>query len=326
MKKVLLFLSLLILFSGVVSALECGDYITEDTVLTEDLLDCSTLFGIRIGSDNIVLDCDGHSIDGSYFKNSIGIYLYLRDNVVVKNCVVKDFYYGMFINAQNASVTENNFLDNNRTGISIRGDSSGSNNHFIGFNNFERNYLYGLILGSNNSVVQGNNFLDSIYAGLNIYLGGNNMIMDNVMGYNGLYGTQVSHSIDNTFWNNSFIGNGVKGAREVSIGNNWNVSNTGNYWSDFKTNIGYPYYYQIFGIGNGIDWHPIVFDKDNDGILDEDDECPNTVEEQIIYGCSCNQILDLKPGEDTATNRDGCSQGVIDVFTDAKGWAKDLFS
>jgi hypothetical protein len=33
----------------------------------------------------------------------------------------------------------------------------------------------------------------------------------------------------------------------------------------------------------------------------------------------------LKPGEDTATNREGCSKGIVEVFTKGIGWAKDLF-
>jgi len=67
-------------------------------------------------------------------------------------------------------------------------------------------------------------------------------------------------------------------------------------------------------------------DDDNDGVLDADDICPNTPteEEVITRGCSCSQILEKKPGEDTAENRQGCSKGLIDVFTKAIGWAKDF--
>lgn len=69
----------------------------------------------------------------------------------------------------------------------------------------------------------------------------------------------------------------------------------------------------------------IILDRDNDEVLDNEDKCPNTEGEQIVYGCSCEQILDLKPGEDTAENREECSKGLIDVFTKVIGWAKDLF-
>jgi hypothetical protein len=69
----------------------------------------------------------------------------------------------------------------------------------------------------------------------------------------------------------------------------------------------------------------LVLDSDGDGIPDADDKCPNTEGEQLVYGCSCEQVLELKPGEDTAENRQGCSQGLLNVFENAIGWAKDLF-
>ena len=71
--------------------------------------------------------------------------------------------------------------------------------------------------------------------------------------------------------------------------------------------------------------NPAIKDSDNDGIIDDEDKCSGTITGQVIYGCSCEQILELKPGEDTATNRKGCSKGIINVFTKAIGWAKDIF-
>ena len=42
-------------------------------------------------------------------------------------------------------------------------------------------------------------------------------------------------------------------------------------------------------------------DSDNDGFIDNEDLCMDTTDkepkEPIIYGCSCKQILDLKPGK-----------------------------
>ncbi len=97
---------------------------------------------------------------------------------------------------------------------------------------------------------------------------------------------------------------------------------------------------QVLSIDSGLTWWhsypandfmfeisgtPVVKDSDNDGIIDNEDKCPNTEGEQIIYGCSCKQILELKPGKDTKENQEKCSKGIIDVFTKAIGWAKDIF-
>ena len=72
-----------------------------------------------------------------------------------------------------------------------------------------------------------------------------------------------------------------------------------------------------------------ISDLDNDGVLDKDDKCPGTTTEQpnqpVIYGCSCLQILELKPGKDEGELKKGCSKGTIRVFTKQIGWARNLF-
>jgi len=80
---------------------------------------------------------------------------------------------------------------------------------------------------------------------------------------------------------------------------------------------------ELYGGNNR--FYPFVSDEDKDGVLDEDDKCPNTVEEQIVYGCSCKQILGLKPGNNKGELKKGCSKGTINVFTKQIGWAKTSF-
>jgi len=97
---------------------------------------------------------------------------------------------------------------------------------------------------------------------------------------------------------------------------------------------------QVLSVDSGLTWWhiypsndfmfeilgtPAIKDSDNDGVIDDEDKCSGTMTEQVIYGCSCEQILELKPGEDTRENQEGCSKGIIDVFTKDIGWAKDLF-
>ena len=65
-------------------------------------------------------------------------------------------------------------------------------------------------------------------------------------------------------------------------------------------------------------------DDDNDGVLDSEDKCSNTIEKQIIYGCSCEQILTFKLGISKGELKNGCSKGIINVFIKQIGWAKNL--
>ena len=67
---------------------------------------------------------------------------------------------------------------------------------------------------------------------------------------------------------------------------------------------------------------PIGLDSDGDGVNDAVDKCPDTTGLQEAYGCSCRQILDLKPGEDEGELKNGCSAGTIEVFKKQIGWAE----
>ena len=58
-----------------------------------------------------------------------------------------------------------------------------------------------------------------------------------------------------------------------------------------------------------------LLDEDDDGIPDSEDKCPNTIGAQIIYGCSCEQILVFKPGKNNGELKNECSKGTINVFT-----------
>ncbi len=75
-----------------------------------------------------------------------------------------------------------------------------------------------------------------------------------------------------------FIGNGVNGYESFnSNNNNWNLDGVGNFWSDFASNDGYPTYYDISGLGTGVDWYPLseIGDSDSDGVPDYMDNCPS---------------------------------------------------
>ena len=76
---------------------------------------------------------------------------------------------------------------------------------------------------------------------------------------------------------------------------------------------------------NPLKFQIVHLGSDNDGVPDYNDKCPNTIGEQLVYGCSCEQILDLKPGKDKWQDKNGCSKGTIEVFTKKIGWAKGLF-
>jgi len=82
-------------------------------------------------------------------------------------------------------------------------------------------------------------------------------------------------------------------------------------------------------------------DDDNDGVLDADDKCPGTLEGYasevlrpnhydssnldltLTFGCSADQILYCKPGENNGEYKFGITPGTFDVWTSQSGWSTD---
>ncbi len=139
------------------------------------------------------------------------------------------------------------------------------------------------------------------------------------------------------FFNNNFLNNTYDTDIDLRYPhyNKWDNGSEGNYWDRYDDGTegcfdinndsicDSSYFIAHLNSDNFPLTKPILGeDEDNDGIPNSEDKCPDTEEEQIVYGCSCKQILKLKPGEDSSEE---CSKGIIEVFTKQIGWAKDLF-
>jgi parallel beta-helix repeat protein len=62
----------------------CGDVLTEDTVLKNDLTNCRG-DGLIIGADGVMVDLNGHEIDGAQAAGSAGIRNRGHDDVIIKD-------------------------------------------------------------------------------------------------------------------------------------------------------------------------------------------------------------------------------------------------
>ena len=202
----------------------CGQTITEDTLMANDL-DCASGNGLNIGADNIVLNCDGHTISGVRASNSNGIYGDGRNYVTIKNCIVTNFSdYGIILQSTSNSnilsntvynnggptimlyyYCSNNLIDNNTVHDSSNGifiENHGSYNT-ISNNHAYNNGQYGIALyGSNNNVITNNIVTNNSARG--IYLPQSNP--DNIITYN---------TVDQ---NGGWAGEGVAGIYIASSG------------------------------------------------------------------------------------------------------------
>ena len=85
--------------------------------LTTDIIDSSTSYCMNISANNVVLDCQGHLIDGDDVAD-YGIYVYRNSatttNITIKNCTVRDWdTVGIFFKYANSNSLENLILTSN---------------------------------------------------------------------------------------------------------------------------------------------------------------------------------------------------------------------
>ncbi|MFZ5807710.1 MAG: right-handed parallel beta-helix repeat-containing protein [Chloroflexota bacterium] len=84
----------------------CGQTITENTILTEDLA-CppDAQYAIVIGAPNITLDLGGHTISG-YTPNT-GVFAMDQEGITIRNGTIEGFFDGVFIIKSHRATMEN---------------------------------------------------------------------------------------------------------------------------------------------------------------------------------------------------------------------------
>ncbi len=159
--KISLSLALLFIFIcliGGVNAVECnadlsqgGDSCTVSSSLTLNgsynvNMNGTTVGTIKINDHNIILDCNGSIITGNYSDNPSslirGIQIGIKRNITVKNCVVKNYYYGLYASSSIGLIINSTF-ENNYIGINL--DTGGwYNNSVIANSTFNNNSYSGI--------------------------------------------------------------------------------------------------------------------------------------------------------------------------------------
>jgi hypothetical protein len=136
----------------------CGTTLSSSANMTQDITGC-TGNGLTLGTNGVVLDCKGYTIDVDLLTSS-GVSIN-ADNTVVKNCNVNDSLNGISISfgADNNQIFDNN-LTANRRGITFSSSVSQNN---ITTNNILNSVLYGLYFanagttgGLNNKIYHNN--------------------------------------------------------------------------------------------------------------------------------------------------------------------------
>ncbi|MBT7237841.1 hypothetical protein HN865_03210 [Candidatus Woesearchaeota archaeon] len=197
-------------------ALACGTGLASNTdyLLTADVTCASNSHGLVLSSDsNIVLDCDGYTIDGNNkADNYYGISFSNSNNITIKNCVITDFdngFHNQWGAGQNNTIFNNTISFNDEYGMFLSSASFTNNN--ISNNTIHSSTVNsGIYLYAPSNVVFGNEIFNNPQRGIVMSSKNGNVIDSNIIYDNTLSGIYVgssNHNISNNIiYNNSDFG------------------------------------------------------------------------------------------------------------------------
>ncbi len=186
-------------------------YITENTVFSGDFcnIEDSTKRkpgeegAIIIKASNIILDCNGTTLNGTGFNETLdrpnfrfGIFNMGYENVTIKNCIVQNFFDGILSVKANNSKVFNNVVKGCQNGIVLDGVL-----HYQ--EKWERTEEH-IPTPTNMKIF--NNTLISNSQNINLLYADNNEIFNNNASL-GVHGIQTENSSNNKIFNNIFMAN-----------------------------------------------------------------------------------------------------------------------
>ncbi|MFA5108838.1 MAG: right-handed parallel beta-helix repeat-containing protein [Candidatus Micrarchaeia archaeon] len=192
--------------------------------------DGATCFNITAA--NITLDCAGYTITGSNTSNTFGVYSN-QHNTTVKNCVIRDFYRGIYYSgSSNSSVLNNTVSRCSYSPIDVR---NGSNITIANNSASFAGTIDGVVAANaNNCLIENNTAFNNTRAGFLDFAGDNvssyNNVWKNNFAYNntnsGMLITQLLNSTIQNFTVSSVVGEGINIAYTLT-GNTSNVRISG---------------------------------------------------------------------------------------------------
>ncbi|MBT7022064.1 MAG: hypothetical protein HN967_13090, partial [Candidatus Marinimicrobia bacterium] len=189
----------------------CGDSITVNTTLAAGLTNC-TGHGLTIGAHNIVLDCQGNTIDGDKTDARYGIVTSGKDNIVIKNCIITQFDRGINDWNQNIGnlIFNNTFHDFNDYGI-LFGSTTNTGNNISGNTIYNTGTEEGIYFKGEDTIIENNIVYDIADNGIFIQ-SSSNLTIENNFAYNCQgEGLTILSTTDSIISNNNVTNNGLEG-------------------------------------------------------------------------------------------------------------------
>ena len=252
-----------------------GAALVKDTTLTRDYTGTNP-FGLC--ADDITLDCSGHTLTGA------GVYTYLFDRVMIKNCVIVNSRYdGINLRDSNGSTITGNTANNNgHNGILLTYSSDcmltsntasnncgdgittvhGSNNTFT--SNTANNNDNGIYMHSSNSNMLTGNTANNNSIGIFLLSSNDCTLTSNTANNNRDFGIYLTDDSSSNTLTDNIVANSWHGIDMYYSSNNTFTENTisnndyGIYLLDYANNNNTIYNnyfsntYNVYGYGNNI--------------------------------------------------------------------------
>ncbi|MCA9459393.1 MAG: right-handed parallel beta-helix repeat-containing protein [Nanoarchaeota archaeon] len=212
---ILFFLFALIGISYGIDISSCNNFTSSGYYnLTADILSSNTNYCLNISSNNVVLDCQGHLVQGNGSGADYGIYAgrstAQNANITIRNCNIENWQYfpNWFDKTNNLNLDNFNVTNNSGYGM-----------YFVNTNN----------ISFSNSKISKNLWGGFNMNSINNFTGSNLIIFNNSQ--NGIYLGYISNSNLNnlTVVNNDYNGVGIIGSMTNVNFSNFNISNNGAY-------------------------------------------------------------------------------------------------
>ncbi|MEM2173653.1 MAG: NosD domain-containing protein, partial [Candidatus Pacearchaeota archaeon] len=189
---------------------QLNDPACSEVLLTADITNfAGTCINNPENFSNKIFDCQGHKIDGDDSGADHGIDLSGKTNNTIKNCVITDFFEGIYLYGVSNSIFTNNTVNsNNLAGIYLGYFSS--NNTLI--NNIVNSNTYGIdvVVWSNNNILTNNTASSNDY-GIILLASSNNILTRNIIKNSTYYDLYVDNSsANNSIFLNNFLSKGIK--------------------------------------------------------------------------------------------------------------------
>jgi hypothetical protein len=182
------------------SQVSCGDRITADTTLEQDLVNCPN-HGIVIAADGITLDLNGHLVDGDASTPAVGcdprkepcdfgLFNDGHSGVTVMHGSVREFGVGVLFGTLTGRARNNRVLGvsstrNQFTGIGIFSQVRGLVRNSSGNGSLDRDGGMGLGLGDSHHVrIVGNSFRHNAHVGMETFESDRYLIKGNLFSRN----------------------------------------------------------------------------------------------------------------------------------------------